>query len=328
MGLTNIGKTLYGATRRGRREAKKRSKLEEAASTLELLKTNFGEDIKEGSALDQFFQRAEERLGEGESVDILESLKTLATFKDVVTSETPEEEREAELEQKKAETEIQMGKEVEAARLKRKQQTKENVARANLMLLRTQENYANMVRREKEINPGFKPGRVGGLELMVSGLTGINEYVRPFEGDLVTTAISLAKIAAPSSRPGPEFERLFERTLTSIFSKPFESTQQLVQSMADAFERQMATSPGDFLSPEQLELAPQEQLKVMRGIATKFKEDMREVLNSIFEGREVTLSEQGTSKSKTKVERAQELAKENPNLTKKQIIDMVNEEYK
>jgi len=184
---------------------------------------------------------------------------------------------------------LQKAKEVDVEKQKRVQQAQRDVLRANFMLLRSQENFANMVRRQKQINPNFQASRLGGFELLFSGLTGQNEFVRVFKGDLTTTAITLAKIAAPSSRPGPEFEKLMERTLNDVFSLPVESTEQLLQSATDAFERGVSEEPDNFLTPEQLKLPLQGQMKILRGHSVRYKNEMRKVFQSILDGTEFNI---------------------------------------
>ena len=183
--------------------------------------------------------------------------------------------------QKQVAADVTAQKEIDVAAKKEGRERKTARVKANLMILRSHENYQLMIAEQKKINPGFEEGRIGGIELYLSGAFGQNSRVKPFEGDLVTTAISLAKIAAPSAKVGPTFEKMMEKTLNNIFSTGAESKNQLLQSMTDAFENEMSANLEYFLTDEEMELPSVQQIKLLRKKSAQFKIDMGKIMDEI-----------------------------------------------
>jgi hypothetical protein len=221
----------------------------------------------------------------------------------IITSQEIGQARQtAELSRKGKDLRLQSEKEVEAERDKKAVEQKRATLQANLMLARTQENFANMVNQQKKINPGFEPGRLGGVELLISGiLTGQNPYAQTFVGDTVTTAIALGRIASPGARVGPQFIESMEKTLPNIFSTKKESIEQLVQSATDAYERSIVEDAMQnpeiyFDQGEMANAKPIDLLNKLRESSSSFREDFRGMMESIYSGKDFSV---GSAKEKT-----------------------------
>lgn len=143
----------------------------------------------------------------------------------------------------------------EAARMveeeKSKRLTEENVRRAQSKLQLTYKKFGQVVNKTKELTKdivagGLEPGRLSGIATSLFSATGQNPYVKGFQGQLIETSIDLAKIAAPSSRPGPEFARMMAQTLPKTWYNLEEAKGTVVTSMTNTFANYAATHPEEF----------------------------------------------------------------------------------
>lgn len=309
-GFSNISSAFEPLTKMAE-TSKKKNKIEEAVNEFDSFVESSGVDANDpiikaarfevsrtGSikpqdlinTMDYFSKQSpeEEAKTKAKASLIEDALKSGIEYTDQSPQELARQIREADLSSKKAQTEIQKEKEVTVETQKKARERKVDQVRANLMLSRTQENLSNMVNRQKEINPNFEPGRFGGLELLWSGkITGENQYVNAFIGDLTTTAVALGRIASPGARIGPQFIAAMEKTLPTIFNTQQESEEQLVQSATDAFEQSLVGDISEIFTTEQLEsMTPQELIAELRKSSEKFREDFRGMLQSIKSGGE------------------------------------------
>jgi hypothetical protein len=92
-------------------------------------------------------------------------------------------------------------------------------------------------------------GRAGGAARLVTGATGVNPYVKAFEGQLVESAAALAKLAAPSARVGQEIINQFKKTLPTKWSTMPEAITQIRFSMHNAYATALGKS-GQSYTPE------------------------------------------------------------------------------
>jgi len=151
---------------------------------------------------------------------------------------------EFQIAQKKADMEV--GKQATADRVKRQQETEENVEKAKSLLKQTASSFSRMANKTKEIT-GLKPGRFAGVaNTFFLEPTGQNPYIKAFKGDLVETCVALAKIAAPSARIGPDIMKEFAKTMPNVYSNTEETREQLALSMANSLNEYAARFPEKF----------------------------------------------------------------------------------
>jgi len=92
-------------------------------------------------------------------------------------------------------------------------------------------------------------GRGAGIKNLLTGATGENPYVKPFQGQLVEAAAALAKLAAPSARVGQEIIAQFKKTLPTQFSNMDEFASQIRFSLHNAYATALANN-GKIYTPE------------------------------------------------------------------------------
>lgn len=108
--------------------------------------------------------------------------------------------------------------------------------------------WGKMANKTKELTGGMVgPGRIAGVANIGLGqLTGANPYVVEFEGDKQETATSIAKIAAPSAKVGPELIRTFSKTLPRANSTAAEARGQVISSIANSYYEYASTHPKEY----------------------------------------------------------------------------------
>jgi len=116
----------------------------------------------------------------------------------------------------------------------------------------------------------FKPGRLAGFANIALGASGANPKIAEFKGDLAETVTSIAKIAAPSARVGPDLIKHFAQTMPDLFSNEPETMGQFTSSLSNALLKYAATNPEEF--PDGLTF---EQV-------TKFRDVAKETFEEIF----------------------------------------------
>jgi len=162
---------------------------------------------------------------------------------------------------------------------KEQQESGKNVRIANNKLALTLNRYEKMVKTTQELSKQ-EPGRFGGAITSLFGMTGKNPDVAPFKGSLVETAIAIAKIAAPSSRPGPEFARMMMTTLPNNFSNMQEARGQIITSMVNSFANYAATHPEEFPEGFDIEYFENEATNTIDRIANRESELVKKMISS------------------------------------------------
>jgi hypothetical protein len=167
-----------------------------------------------------------------------------------------------------------MVKEEESKRL-----TEENVKRAQSKLQLTYKKWGQVVNKTKELTKGIvegglEPGRLSGLVTSFFSATGQNPYVKGFNGQLIETSIDLAKIAAPSSRPGPEFARMMAETLPKTWYNLEEAKGTVVTSMTNSFANYAATHPEEFPEGFDMDVYEWELTEMFNTLENMQKKDM------------------------------------------------------
>jgi len=170
----------------------------------------------------------------GEALDVEEQKLNIQKLKALIQSQTPQAQQQAELNKAKGQALAQEEK--------NRALTERNVKIANNKLSLTLKKFDEMADETERLS-GLKPGRLGGLATKFFGATGQNAKVAPFRGQIVETAIAIARIAAPGARVGPRFINVMEKTLPTDFSNMEEARGQILTSMTNAFANEAATNP-------------------------------------------------------------------------------------
>lgn len=158
------------------------------------------------------------------------------------------EKLQEQLQTARAKAKIQTQKEAEAQEAKAGIKAGRSMKKVAAQLKQSLFLWGKMANKTADLTGGLaKPGRIGGIaNIMLGQATGINPYVTAFEGDKQETATSIAKIAAPSAKVGPELIRTFSKTLPRANSTAAEAREQVISSIANSYYEYASTHPKEY----------------------------------------------------------------------------------
>jgi len=197
---------------------------------------------------------------------------------------------------------------------KKAAETGRNVKLAKQSLELTFDTWDKMVKKTEELS-GVAAGRRGGVFTKYFGATGQNPYVKAFRGQVAQSVARIAKIAAPSAKVGPELMKVFTATMPTEWDNLAESKNQIVTSMTESFGAYAATHPEDFPDGIDIQTFQQETNAMLDTLVSKQEKAKPKLQDK-------------TNMIDSKIKMANQLSKNNPNLSKQEILNMVNSRIK